>query len=50
MYIEYLGVIALEKGGGPLNESQSWTAVAKEKARLTPPSMPVRESIDPPAA
>ena len=50
MGIEYLGVNYLEKVGGPMSESRGWTAAVKEKARLTPPSTPVRKSVEPPAA
>jgi hypothetical protein len=46
MGIEYLVVTALERAGGPLTESRSWTAVVKEKARLTPPSTPAPKSVD----
>lgn len=45
--IQFLGVAYLEKAGGPMTESRSWTATVKEKARLTPPSTPMRKlSID----
>jgi len=50
MGIEYLGVSYLEKVGGPMSQSRSWTTVVKEKARLTPPSTPIHKSVDPPAA
>jgi len=49
MGIEYLFAIDLEKTGGPMTESRSWATVAKEKARLTPPSTPAPKNVDTPA-
>jgi hypothetical protein len=37
---EYRLCVALEKAGGPMTESRSWTTAVKEKARLTPPFYP----------
>jgi len=48
--MEYLVVIRLEKAGGPMTESRSWTALVKEKAGLTPPSTPAPERDDTPIA
>ena len=48
MHNEYLVVAALEKAGGPMTQSRSWTAAVWEKARLTPPSTPSPKCLDPP--
>jgi hypothetical protein len=50
MGMEYRTAAALEKAGGPLDESRGWTSVIKEKARLTPPPSPASRSIDTPLA
>jgi len=50
MGMEYIVVTNLEKAGGPMTESRSWTALVKEKTRLTPPSTPAPESVDTPIA
>lgn len=48
MGIEYRAAVRLERAGGPMAESRSWTSVVKEKAGLTPPATPPRKTIEVP--
>ena len=48
MGIEYRAAARLERAGGPMTESRSWTVVVKEKAGLTPPASPPRKTIEVP--